>query len=201
VTATTESLTAIREFTIPVTPEKEIEELRARIEATRWPDEELVTDMRADRTPVFRALAGAPTRALTRAVAWALHGRADRAGLSLDGPDRPARDREGPGSATSNPRASRPAADHHHTIRRRALLFGQEDKDQAALVDAVRSWQNRESVIDALCRYPITRGAAEFSDAAEFESFLSLARDALDLCEYVRRVLDRQKDAVAAAIA
>jgi hypothetical protein len=199
--ATTENLTAIREFTIPVTPEKEIEELRARIEATWWPDEELVTGMRADKTPVPRALAGALTRALTRAVAWALHGRADRVGLGLDGPDRPARDREGPGSATSNPRASRPAADRHRTIRRRALVLGQEDKDQAALVDAVHNRQNWESVIDALRRYAITRGAAEFSDAAELESFLSLARDALDLCEYVRRVLGRQKDAVAAAIA
>jgi hypothetical protein len=48
---------------------------------------------------------------------------------------------------------------------------------------------------------PSARGAAEFSDAAELESFLSLARDALDLCEYVRRVLDRQKDALAAVIA
>ena len=36
--------TAIRPFTIPVTPEAEIEALRARIAATRWPDQELVTD-------------------------------------------------------------------------------------------------------------------------------------------------------------
>jgi hypothetical protein len=35
---------AIRPFTIPVTPEVEIEALRARIAATRWPDEELVAD-------------------------------------------------------------------------------------------------------------------------------------------------------------
>jgi pimeloyl-ACP methyl ester carboxylesterase len=35
---------AIRPFTIPVTPETEIEALRARIAATRWPDRELVAD-------------------------------------------------------------------------------------------------------------------------------------------------------------
>jgi Epoxide hydrolase N terminus len=36
--------TAIRPFTIPVTPEAELEALRARLRATRWPDQELVTD-------------------------------------------------------------------------------------------------------------------------------------------------------------
>src|ERR1700683_466277 len=36
--------TAIRPFTIPVTPEGELEALRARIAATRWPGQELVTD-------------------------------------------------------------------------------------------------------------------------------------------------------------
>jgi pimeloyl-ACP methyl ester carboxylesterase len=36
--------TAIRPFTNPVTPEAEIEALRARITATRWPDQELVAD-------------------------------------------------------------------------------------------------------------------------------------------------------------
>jgi pimeloyl-ACP methyl ester carboxylesterase len=35
---------AIRPFTIPVTSEKELDELRARIAATRWPDRELVAD-------------------------------------------------------------------------------------------------------------------------------------------------------------
>jgi pimeloyl-ACP methyl ester carboxylesterase len=35
---------AIRPFTIPVTPEAELEALRARIAATRWPDQELVPD-------------------------------------------------------------------------------------------------------------------------------------------------------------
>jgi pimeloyl-ACP methyl ester carboxylesterase len=35
---------AIRPFTIPVTPEAEIEALRARIAATRWPDKETVSD-------------------------------------------------------------------------------------------------------------------------------------------------------------
>ena len=45
--ATTEKssgTTAVRPFTIPVTPEAEIEALRARVAATRWPDQELVTD-------------------------------------------------------------------------------------------------------------------------------------------------------------
>ena len=36
--------TAIRPFAIPVTPETELEALRARITATRWPDPELVAD-------------------------------------------------------------------------------------------------------------------------------------------------------------
>ena len=35
---------AIRPFTIPVTPEAEIEALRSRIAATRWPDKETVPD-------------------------------------------------------------------------------------------------------------------------------------------------------------
>ena len=45
--ATTENspgATAIRPFTVPVTPEAELEALRARITATRWPDPELVAD-------------------------------------------------------------------------------------------------------------------------------------------------------------
>src|SRR5262249_24478539 len=44
---TTESspgATAIRPFTIPIAPEAEIEGLRARVAATRWPDAELVAD-------------------------------------------------------------------------------------------------------------------------------------------------------------
>jgi pimeloyl-ACP methyl ester carboxylesterase len=36
--------TTIRPFTVPVVPEKELEALRARITATRWPDPELVGD-------------------------------------------------------------------------------------------------------------------------------------------------------------
>src|SRR5260370_25145960 len=36
--------TAVRPFTIPVTPDAELEALRARIRATRWPDRELVKD-------------------------------------------------------------------------------------------------------------------------------------------------------------
>ena len=36
--------TGVRPFTIPVTPEAELEALRARIAATRWPDQELVAD-------------------------------------------------------------------------------------------------------------------------------------------------------------
>src|ERR1700738_2644168 len=46
-TVTTENSaggTAIRPFTIPVAPEAEIEALRARVAATRWPDQELVAD-------------------------------------------------------------------------------------------------------------------------------------------------------------
>ena len=36
--------TAIRPFTVPVASEAELEALRARVAATRWPDQELVTD-------------------------------------------------------------------------------------------------------------------------------------------------------------
>ena len=43
-TENTAGATAIRPFPIPVTPETELEALRARITATRWPDPELVTD-------------------------------------------------------------------------------------------------------------------------------------------------------------
>jgi hypothetical protein len=35
---------AVRPITIPVTAEEELEALRARLTATRWPDPELVTD-------------------------------------------------------------------------------------------------------------------------------------------------------------
>ena len=35
---------AVRPFTIPVTPEAELEALRARVTATRWPDQEPVAD-------------------------------------------------------------------------------------------------------------------------------------------------------------
>ena len=45
--ATTENsagTAAIRPFTIPATPESELEALRARVAATRWPDQELVAD-------------------------------------------------------------------------------------------------------------------------------------------------------------
>ena len=36
--------TSIRPFTVPVTPDSELEALRARVRATRWPDQELVND-------------------------------------------------------------------------------------------------------------------------------------------------------------
>jgi hypothetical protein len=36
--------TAIRPFTIPITTETEIDALRARVAATRWPDKETVAD-------------------------------------------------------------------------------------------------------------------------------------------------------------
>src|SRR5215469_1311709 len=36
--------TAIRSFTIPIAPDAEIDALRARVAATRWPDKEIVAD-------------------------------------------------------------------------------------------------------------------------------------------------------------
>src|SRR5215813_9967807 len=36
--------TTIRSYQVPVTPEAELEELRARVKATRWPEPELVAD-------------------------------------------------------------------------------------------------------------------------------------------------------------
>jgi hypothetical protein len=44
VTEESAGATAIRPFTIPITPVAELEALRTRITATRWPDKELVTD-------------------------------------------------------------------------------------------------------------------------------------------------------------
>jgi pimeloyl-ACP methyl ester carboxylesterase len=50
--------TAIRPFTIPVAPEAELEALRARIAATRWPDPELVADhSQGVQTAVIQELA------------------------------------------------------------------------------------------------------------------------------------------------
>ena len=43
-TETSAGVTAIRPFTIPVTPEAELQALRTRVAATRWPDQELVKD-------------------------------------------------------------------------------------------------------------------------------------------------------------
>ena len=43
-TAAPAGATGVRPFTIPVTPEKEIDSLRVRIQATRWPDKETVSD-------------------------------------------------------------------------------------------------------------------------------------------------------------
>ena len=43
-TETSADTAAIRPFTIPVASEEELEALRARITATRWPDEEPVAD-------------------------------------------------------------------------------------------------------------------------------------------------------------
>jgi pimeloyl-ACP methyl ester carboxylesterase len=51
--------TEIRPFTIPVTPETELEALRARITATRWPDPELVADhSQGVQQAVIQELAG-----------------------------------------------------------------------------------------------------------------------------------------------
>jgi pimeloyl-ACP methyl ester carboxylesterase len=59
--ATTEHLTgtaAIRPFTVPNTTKPELEALRARIAATRWPDAELVADFsQGVQLPVMRELA------------------------------------------------------------------------------------------------------------------------------------------------
>ena len=59
--ATTEHPTgtaAIRPFTVPNTPKPELEALRARITATRWPDAELVADFsQGVQLPVMRELA------------------------------------------------------------------------------------------------------------------------------------------------
>ena len=43
-TETSAGAAAVQPFTIPVASETELEALRARITATRWPDPELVTD-------------------------------------------------------------------------------------------------------------------------------------------------------------
>ena len=43
-TGTSSGATEIRPFTAPIVPAAELEALRARITATRWPDPELVAD-------------------------------------------------------------------------------------------------------------------------------------------------------------
>ena len=43
-TETSAGTTAIRPFTIPVTTDAELQALRTRVAATRWPDQELVKD-------------------------------------------------------------------------------------------------------------------------------------------------------------
>jgi hypothetical protein len=43
-TETSAPATSIRPFTVPVTTDAELEALRARVTATRWPDQELVKD-------------------------------------------------------------------------------------------------------------------------------------------------------------
>ena len=49
---------AIRPFTVPVTPEAEIEALRRRIAATRWPEKETVADQsQGVQLAAFQALA------------------------------------------------------------------------------------------------------------------------------------------------
>ena len=48
----------VRPFTVPVTPEPELEALRARITATRWPDQEVVADhSQGPQLAVMRELA------------------------------------------------------------------------------------------------------------------------------------------------
>ena len=57
-TASSADATAIRPFPIPVASDDEIEALRARVAATRWPDEELVTDhSQGPRLAVMQELA------------------------------------------------------------------------------------------------------------------------------------------------
>ena len=90
-TETSAGTTAIRPFTVPVTPDAELEALRARIAATRWPDRELVTDhsqgvQLATITALARLLGDrvrlAPVRGETECPA-ALHDRDRRARHSL----------------------------------------------------------------------------------------------------------------------
>jgi pimeloyl-ACP methyl ester carboxylesterase len=57
-TDTAAGATAIRPFTIPAIPDAELEDLRARVTATRWPDPELVGDFsQGVQEPVMQELA------------------------------------------------------------------------------------------------------------------------------------------------
>jgi pimeloyl-ACP methyl ester carboxylesterase len=57
-TETSAGTTAIRPFTVPIVPDAELEDLRARIRATRWPDPELVADhSQGVQLPVVQELA------------------------------------------------------------------------------------------------------------------------------------------------
>ena len=83
--------TAVRPFTVPVASEAELEALRARVAATRWPDQELVTDhSQGVQLAVITELARywateydwRPVRGEAKRFA-ALHDRDRRAGHSL----------------------------------------------------------------------------------------------------------------------
>ena len=126
--------TAIRPFTIPEVPEAELEALRARIAATRWPERETVTDdsqgvpARDDAGP--RALLGDRLRlAQVRGEAERpaeLHDRDRRAGHSFHPRPLPAR-----GCA---------AADRHARVAR---LDHRAAEDHRAAHQSHRAWRER----------------------------------------------------------
>ena len=89
-TETSAGTAAIRPFTVPVTTDAELEAVRARVAATRWPDQELVRDhSQGPKLSVMQELARywatelAPVRSEAERPA-ALHHRDRRAGHSLD---------------------------------------------------------------------------------------------------------------------
>ena len=149
---------AIRPFTVPVTTKAELEALRARITATRWPDQEFVADhSQGPKLAVMQELAPllgdgirlAPVRGETERPA-PLHHRDRRAGHPLH--PRPLRTRQ------------RAAGHHHPRVARldHRAAGGHRPADQSHRPRRQRSGRLRPGdTVDALRAFSPTPATTE----------------------------------------